>query len=512
MTDRDPIVSGRQAAVLQLSVLIVALCGIVYELLIATVSSYLLGDSVRQFSITIGLFMAAMGLGAYITKRLNGDLVSRFIVIEVVIAMVGGLSCLLLFLVFPYTVFYRPTMYTLIIVIGSLVGMEIPILTRILTKRSSVKDSIAEVLSLDYFGALVGSVAFPLFLLPFFGLFRASFFIGFINISIALLTVSFFAETLGRRRELWGISLVVAGLLAASFFSAQRITSFAESRLYTDRIVYQKQTRYQKIVLTRDRGTGRHRLYLDGHIQFAEVDEYRYHEALVHPVMGKLPPDSRVLILGGGDGLAAREVLKYPQVTHIDLVDLDKEMTRLCSTFPAIVKLNEKALTAPRVRIHNVDAWHFIRKTPVRYDRIIIDLPDPHNESLNKLYSLEFYKQLKTRLQPAGMLVTQSTSPLITTNTFWSIGKTLEAAGMQVDRYHISLPSFSGSWGFTIAAATGNPPGQYRIAAEKTRFLTTEIMTGATAFGKDTRPSGAIVNSIFQPKLYLTYNEDVSLW
>lgn len=505
-------ISGQQIGVLQLSVLVVALCGIVYELLIATVSSYLLGDSVRQFSITIGLFMAAMGLGAYITKYFNSGLIVVFVIIEIIIALVGGLSCIILFFVFPHIVFYQPTMYGLIIAIGSLVGMEIPILTRILSRNEGVRKSIANVLSLDYFGALIGSVAFPLLLLPFFGLFRASFFIGFANVGIALLTIAIFGDRLRQPRWLMTLTGVIGIVLIWSFFYADRITSFAESQLYTDHIVFEKQTRYQKIVVTRDMDTGLHRLFIDGHIQFAEADEYRYHESLVHPVLSAGSRRKRILILGGGDGMAAREVLKYPEVEGIDIVDLDQEMTRLSSTFPPIVRINKGALTDSRVRIHNVDAWQFVRESRQRWDRIIIDLPDPHNESLNKMYSIEFYKLLKPRLEDDGLLVTQSTSPLVTTNTFWSIGSTMEAAGLRTYSYQTNLPSFGANWGFTIGKSSGRPPESYNIPSDKTKYLTTEVMTVAGIFGKDERSSQVVINSIFKPKLYLTYNKDVSLW
>ncbi len=505
-------ISRQQLTVLQLSVLIVAICGIVYELLIATVSSYLLGDSVRQFSITIGLFMAAMGLGAYITKFFSNNLIERFVVIEVFIALVGGLSCVVLFLVFPYTIFYQPAMYGLIISIGCLVGMEIPILTRILSWNDSIKKSIANVLSLDYFGALIGSIAFPFFLLPFFGLFRASFLIGIINIIIAIITIVVFTGTLGRRRELMTFAVMIAFILTFSFIYSHKITSFAESQLYADQIIYEKQTRFQKIIVTRDQATGFHRLFIDGHIQFAEADEYRYHEALVHPVLSTNSQKKQVLILGGGDGMAAREVLKYSEVSHIDLVDIDKEMTRFCGTFPAIVRINGGSLTNKKVKVHNMDAWQFVRDLQNRYNFIIVDLPDPHNESLNKLYSLEFYTLLKSKLLPEGLLVTQSTSPLVTTNTFWSIGSTMRAAGLHTFNYQISLPSFSGNWGFTIGREGGKPPELFTIPAEKTRFLTSEVMGKAGVFGKDELPSQTIVNSIFKPQLYLTYNKDVSLW
>lgn len=512
MQDSTSDISGKQLAVLQVSVLVVALCGIVYELLIATVSSYLLGDSVRQFSITIGLFMAAMGLGAYITKFISRNLVAGFIVIEVIIALVGGLSCIILFFVFPHSVFYEPTMYGLIIVIGSLVGMEIPILTRVLTPTDGLKKSIANVLSLDYFGALVGSISFPLFLLPFFGLFRASFFIGGINIVIAIVTIMVFRDKLAHRQLLMTLTGAIAVMLAVSFFYSNAITTYAESQLYTDQIVYGKQTRYQKIIVTRDQTTGFHRLFIDGHIQFAEADEYRYHEALVHPIVSVSPIRKTLLILGGGDGMAAREALKYEGVEKIDLVDLDPEMTRFCATFAPIKEINGGALSDSRVTVHNKDAWQFVKESKNLYDIIIIDLPDPHSESLNKLYSREFYTLLAERMKKDSLVVTQSTSPLVTTNTFWSISETLQAAGMKTFSYQVSLPSFSGGWGFTLAQKAAHPPEIFDIPSEKTRFLTSDVMKVAGVFGKDELPTKTIVNSIFKPQLYLTYNKDVSLW
>lgn len=504
--------SKKQLAILQLSVLAVALCGIVYELLIATVSSYLLGDSVKQFSLTIGLFMAAMGLGAYITKFINRLLIARFVVIEVCIALVGGLSTVILFFVFPYSVFYQPTMYTLIVVIGTLVGMEIPLLTRILSRTSALKESIAHVLSLDYLGALIGSISFPLLLLPFFGLFRASFFIAAVNILVAVITIAFFTEKLKKRGWLMGTSIAIACTLVAAFFFSHQITSYAEGKLYGDQIVYEKQTRYQKIIVTRNPQTGSHRLYIDGHIQFSEKDEYRYHEALVHPVLSGSTLKKKVLILGGGDGMAAREVLKYDEVESIDLVDLDPEMTRLCASFPAIVQINGGALSHGKVTVHTMDAWRFVRESDSLYNIILIDLPDPHNESLNKLYSREFYTLVKARLAQGGLLVTQSTSPLVTANTFWSIAATMQAAGIRTYSYKTSLPSFSGAWGFTMGGVDREPPRQYAIPERFTRYLNSEIMAGAGVFGKDEIASETIINSIFQPRLYLTYNRDVSLW
>jgi len=237
--------SQSQLAVLMFSVLIVGLCGITYELIIATVSSYLLGDSVYQFSITIGLFMFAMGVGSYLTKRLEGDLVVRFVYIEIAVALVGGLSSTLLFAVFPYYAYYKPVMYTLIFVIGALVGLEIPILTRILSRVDSLRDSIANVLSLDYVGALIGSVAFPLLLLPHMGLFRASYAIGLLNIAVVFFTLIVFGRQLAGRWVCMAAAVVVTLILAAGVIYSSRIRDFAEARLYFAHTVsLHKQTPY----------------------------------------------------------------------------------------------------------------------------------------------------------------------------------------------------------------------------------------------------------------------------
>jgi spermidine synthase len=504
--------TGSRAAVLQVSVLVVALCGIVYELLIATVSSYLLGDSVRQFSVTIGLFMAAMGLGAYITRFINSHLIARFVIIEILISLIGGLSTVILFVVFPWSGWYEPTMYGLIIIIGTFVGMEIPLLTRVLTENNDIRHSIANVLSLDYLGALIGSVAFPLFLLPFLGLFRASFVIGFFNAGVALFNVAVFASLLRFPKRYAALAALTCLMLVSVLVTNEQITAFAEGQLYADRIIFSEQTPYQKIVLTREDGTNRHRLYLDGHIQFAEVDEYRYHEALVHPVLSVPGSRKKILILGGGDGMAVREILKYPDVERVTLVDIDPAITEICSTLAPISRLNQGALEDPRVVIRNEDAFSFLRQSQDIFDRVIIDLPDPHNEALSKLYSVEFYNLLARRLAKDGLVVSQSTSPLMTRKTFWAVGETMSHSGFEVLRYQVNVPSFSGDWGFTLAGRPGFLPTAFTIPEDKTRFLTSQVMTAATVFAKDEQVASALTNSIFEPKLYLTYNREAARW
>lgn len=506
--DASSELSSSQLAILQLSVLVVALCGIVYELTIATISSYLLGNSVYQFSITIGLFMFAMGLGSYLTRLMTNDLVARFVIIEIAISLAGGMSSVLLFVVFPFGTLYAPVMYTLIIVIGVLVGLEIPILTRVLSRTGGLRQSIANVLSLDYFGALIGSVAFPLLLLPLLGLFRSSFAIGLLNVAVAALNIVVFSKLFRRPAMLGIVTGVVGGLLVAGMVFASVITSYAEGQLFSDRIIYTQQTPYQRIILTQEESTGQHRLYLDGHIQFCERDEYRYHEALVHPIMSIPGVRRQVLILGGGDGLGAREVLKYDDVETIDIVDIDPAMTDLCRTFPALRRLNGDSLRNPKVAIHNTDAFDFVRKTSRKFDRVIVDFPDPHNEALGKLYSVEFFKLLRRCMSDDATFVTQSSSPFVTPEVFWSIAKTIGAAGMDPYSYQVQVPSFGG-WGFTLASSHGVTPTEFKLTVD-TRFLTNEVMAQAGVFGKDERFEDGVVNSIFAPRLYTLYLKGVN--
>ncbi|MEW6348138.1 MAG: polyamine aminopropyltransferase [Thermodesulfobacteriota bacterium] len=492
-----------QLVVLLASILVVALCGIAYELIIGTVSSYLLGNSVYQFSITIGLFMFAMGLGAYLSKLLVTELVTGFVLIEIAVSLVGGLCSLVLFLVFPYFSFYRPVMYTLIVVIGALVGLEIPILTRVLTLKQSLRFSIAHVLSLDYVGALIGSIAFPLVLLPHLGLFRSSFAIGLLNILVALFNVHVFQRTLRRPGLIAVLCGAVALALIACTVAATKIGSFAEGRLFADDIVFRHQSPYQRIVVTKSPVNGELRLYLDGHLQFCDRDEHRYHEALVHPVMSASGNRDRVLILGGGDGMAAREVLKYPDVKTIDLVDIDPVITDMSKDFPVIRRANQDSLRDPKVRIHHDDAFVFVRQSRDKFQRVIIDLPDPHNEGLCKLYSAEFYKMLSGCMDQGAMLTTQSSSPFYTREVFWSIAKTLQAAGFSTHSYHVAIPTF-GIWGFTLAAKDGPAPNDFKITVP-TRFLTRETMVAASIFGRDVGPTEVPVNTLFEPKLYQLY-------
>jgi len=450
--------------ILLVSVFVVATCGLIYELLAGTIATYLLGDSVTQFSTVIGTYLFAMGIGSWFSRYINGRLLAWFVRIEIIIAAIGGTSAASLFLLFPIVDDFRPILYGLVLLIGFLVGLEIPLLIRILKDEFSFGDLVSNVLTYDYIGALAASLLFPLVLVPFVGLIRAGFLIGFVNIMVALLLV----WRLRKDRSLLVeriAALAVAGLLIAGAIASERLQRASESGLYNDNLIYATSSNYQRIVLTQKRGDIR--LFLDGNLQFSSRDEYRYHESLVWPALGRSPSPKRVLILGGGDGLALREVLREPRVRTATLVDLDPAITQLFSSAPSLQRLNEFAFEDPRVEVINADAFTWARDADRRFDVIFVDLPDPTNYSIGRLYSLEFYRNLGALLDPEGVMSVQSTAPYVSTRSFRMIGTTLEAAGFSIQPYHAYVPSF-GDWGFTLASQS--PIAKVRAVPQTLRY------------------------------------------
>ena len=502
-------IDRNQSRLLLVSILVVAMCGIVYELIIGAIASYLLGNSVLQFSLTVGVFMFAMGMGSLFSRYLGNDLLRYFVWTEIAIALIGGVSGIALFMAFPFArVLFEFVMYGFIIVIGALVGLEIPVLTTLLARGKSTKESISEVLTLDYVGALLGSVLFPLVLLPSLGPIRSSFAIGLMNIGVALISVVAFRHQLVQYRLMLATCVATAVALCLALVWGTWLGSFAEKHLYFDNVVFSEQTPYQNLVVTRSVTTGDTRLFIDGHIQFSSRDEYRYHEYLVHPAMAVEGPRTNVLVLGGGDGLAVREILKYPDVERIDLVDIDPEMTRIHAELPMLRLLNEDSLQSDRLNVFHEDAFTFVNRPGVGYDRVIIDFPDPHNDAIGKLYSREFYTMVRRRTNPGAVVTTQSSSPFYTRRVFWSIEATLGEVFESVTSYHTALPSF-GIWGFNMARHGAPLPATYPIRVP-TRSVSDESMLASMVFDIDTGPlDDSPVNSIMQPLLYRLYLDDV---
>ncbi|MDP2769200.1 MAG: polyamine aminopropyltransferase [Giesbergeria sp.] len=460
------------------SVFVVAACGLLYELAAGALASYLLGDSVLQFSTIIGTYLFAMGVGSWLSRYFERQLPAHFLRIELMVALIGGSLPAVLFLANAYAPgAFRFLLYGMVLVVGTLVGLEIPLVMRILKRNVALKDLVSQVLTFDYLGALAVSLAFPLLLVPQLGLIRTGLLFGLLNALVAVWALWLFRWELRR----WGAHVaactMVIGLLLAALAGAEHITTFAEDKFYQDRIVFTAASPYQRIVVT-DGKLG-HRLFLNGNLQFAERDEYRYHEALVHPAMAAHGAPKRVAVLGGGDGMAVREILKYPSVESVTLVELDPAMTRLFTDNATLARLNGHALRSPKVQVVNTDAFQWLQDGQSRaagspqgasapqggsepraagsvgahdtFDVIVVDFPDPTNFAIGKLYTNSFYALLDRRLAASGYAVVQTTSPLVARQSFWTVVQTIESVGLQTAPYHAHVPSF-GEWGFVLAS------------------------------------------------------------
>ena len=504
--------NSAKAALLLAAIFSASACAIVYELLIGSTSAYFLGDSVQQFSVTIGLFLASMGLGAWLSRAVVDHLLERFIALELWLAAVGGSCVPILYFAYLYTDGFRYWMILLIVAIGALVGLELPLLTRMLQQHGGLRTVLANVLSIDYLGSLAAALLFPYLLLPLLGAFNTSLTAGLLNVAVGLvLLVAFWSQLArGPRLRLLGLGLFVAGALGLALVMANPIRERLESELYTDQIIYSEQSPYQQIVLTR--WQDEIRLYLDRHLQFSSADEYRYHESLVHPAMSLADQAKRVLIIGGGDGLSAREILRHSQVERVDLVDLDHVITDLARRDLRLTGLNDNALSRPEMRIFNEDGFTFLERAQEAYGVIIIDLPDPRDEALSKLYSVEAYRLCARHLSPGGVLVTQATSPYYARKSFWSIAATMAESGLHVIPYHTLVPSF-GEWGFVAGSKSNREPTELTFDVADLRYITPELFRQMQTFPADmSRPEQVVVNRLDRPVLARQYREDWSRW
>jgi len=504
-------VSPAEVALLA-SVFIVAACGLVYELAAGALASYLLGDSVLQFSSVIGVYLFAMGLGSWLSRLLDRQLVAQFLRIELLVGLIGGLMPAALFVAFsslPATSggVFRVLLYALVAAVGVLVGLEIPLVMRILKshfrERYALKELVSQVLTFDYLGALVVALAFPLLFVPHLGLIRTGVFFGLMNAAVAVWALWIFRDELRRWHAHALACAAVVLALAAAMAGAEHLTTWAEDRFYGDNVVVRENSAYQRVVITA--GPAGVRLFLNGNLQFNSRDEYRYHEALVHPAMAAHGAPRHVLVLGGGDGLAAREILKYPSVEDITLVDLDPHITQLFSTRPMLTALNHNSLNNPKLKVVNADAFGWLEQHTGSYDVIVIDFPDPTNFALGKLYTTSFYQLVDQHLAASGYAVVQTTSPLIARKSFWTVATTLEAAGLTTTPYHAHVPSF-GEWGFILASHRpyrmpgALPPGL--------RFLTLDGIAALMQFPADMARVAAEPNRLSNQTLVHTFEEE----
>ncbi|NVO04884.1 MAG: polyamine aminopropyltransferase [Rhodoferax sp.] len=510
MRDSKPGPSPVELALLT-SVFVVSACGLVYELAAGALASYLLGDSVLQFSTVIGAYLFAMGVGSYLSRFLERQLSAHFLRIELLVAVAGGAMPLALFVAhasLPQA--FRFVLYALVILVGILVGLEIPLVMRMLKKNVALKDLVSQVLTFDYLGALAVSIAFPLLLVPNLGLARTGLLFGLMNAGVALWALWLFRHEL---RHFKGHALACFATLAAltsAMVWAEHISTWAEDKLYQDHAVIAVTTPYQRIVVTNAPGEGRLglRLFLNGNLQFAQRDEYRYHEALVHPVMAAFAQGGapkKVAVLGGGDGMAVREILKYPGVESVTLVELDPAMTRLFTDEPMLATLNAHALSSPKLKIVNTDAFGWLEQSQEVFDVLVVDFPDPTNFSIGKLFTNSFYALLDQHLSATGYAVIQTTSPLVARKSFWTVVHTIASVGLTATPYHAHVPSF-GEWGFVIASRR-----PFRLPTqlpEGLRFLNSKSLPLLFDFPQDMDAVPTEINRLSNQVLVTTYEEE----
>ncbi len=490
-------VAPRAARVVVLAaVFVCAACGLVYELALVALGSYLLGSAITTTSLVLAVVLCAMGLGALAAKPLTRWPVAAFAGVELALALIGGLAVPALYAGFAYLGVLTGGLLVAAAAVGALIGAEIPLLMRLVQqiRAQDASEAVADLSAADYVGALVGGLAFPFVLLPVLGLLRGVLVVGAVNVAAAAVVAGWlFRPALGApaRAAVTGSCLASALVLGGAAVAAPDVEITLRQALYRDPIVHVERSDAAEVVLTsapRLRGPQDLRLFLDGDLQFSSLDEHRYHEALVHPAMAA--GARSVLVLGGGDGLAVREVLRHDDVERVVLVDLDPAVTELARTHPGIRELNEGSLDDPRVEVVHADALPWLREAGERFDVVVADLPDADSTETAKLYSVEFYGLAARALADDGRLVVQAGSPAFATGAYWCIEASVAAAGLATVPYHVDVPSF-GDWGFVLAA---REPPALRLAevGPALRTLDAPSLAAAAVFPPDRRPDGPV--------------------
>ena len=495
----------RSRALLLAAVAACAACGLIYELVLLTLSVSLTGGGITQTSLIVAGYVAALGVGALLAKPFLAQAATVFVAVEILLGLTGGLSAVALYVTFS---FYGTSTSVLVVAtaaLGILVGAEVPLLMTLLQSgRSSVDGQsagkvLANLNAADYAGALAGGLVWPFVLLPLAGQVRGAALTGMVNLIAAAVVATFLLRSQMTRTARHGATaalLAAAAVLAILIVRSADIEVTARQRLYADPVVAAERSDYQQIVVTERNGDVR--LYLDGDLQFSSIDEHRYTETLVHPALAREP--RRVLILGGGDGLATRDILRYPSVGTVVQVELDPAVIELANT--RLADLNHGSLRDPRVHLVIDDAFRWLREQPAQgFDAVIVDLPDPDTPVLGRLYSTEFYGLVATTLNPGGLMVVQAGSPYSTPTAYWRTVSTMASAGLAVTPYHVHVPSF-GDWGFALAQVGAVPP-ELRISpqAPDLRFLNDAVLQAAAVFPRDRRPQQLAPSTLDQPRI-----------
>ena len=507
-----------------------ACCGLIYEYLLSHYSARILGSVETVIYAIIGIMIVSMGLGAFAAKKVK-DAFQGFVVLELTVALIGCSATLFIASVIgfsqtlpqiiadtfqiPNDVFIKGDFlaslnwlsvklpYLFAFILGFLIGLEIPLIARIRETiyGQHLAHNAGTIYGADYIGAGVGAAIWVLFMLQI-DINQAAALTASLNLIAGFIFLIRFKSYLRHKVKLIIGHIFLALLIAMVFAFGGNWQKQMQNMLYLDKVVYQTQTPFQNLVFTeRLLGGGYdpiYNFYINGRLQFSSLDEHIYHEFLVHPAMQASARHDKVLIIGGGDGLALREVQKW-QPTEVTLIDLDPHLIELFKQpeqflpphlADKIIKLTKDSFNQAGVNVINDDAFIAIDSllaAKQTFDTIIVDLPDPSHPDLNKLYSVNFYYRLKNLLTGDGIIAVQSTSPFHAQNAFISIAKTLQTAGLHSEQYHQNVPSF-GEWGWSIASKMGRSPSQRLAAIESldvpTTWLTLPLLNASFIFNK----------------------------
>ena len=507
---------------------VLAACGLIYEYLLSHYAGRILGALEAAIYTMIGIMIVSMGIGAFAARKIK-DAFTGFATLELIVAICGSSAILITAAIIGFTsefpqiianTFNLPpdqlpdggsihTLQTIIkylpyvwgTILGLMIGMEIPLIARVRQALSEehLLHNAGTIYGADYIGAGIGAAIWVGFMLAMDIELAAT-------LTASANLIAGFVFLFRFRDRIRHFSLLVFGHILASFLLLALATFGPDwqqgfnNLLYKDKVVYSQATRFQQVTFTeRLRGNGLepvYSMYINGRLQFSSEDEHIYHSFLVDPVMAISPRHDNILIIGGGDGLGLKQVLKW-EPKKVTLMDLDHELVNLFDNDNTLMpeylnrslrELNGNSLNDPRLTLMFDDAFNgvdkLIRKQQ-KFDTIIVDLPDPSHPDLNKLYSDVFYRKLKELLSADGAINIQSTSPYHARNAFISIGKTLASAGFHVQQYHHNVPSF-GEWGWTIATLSGKNPQarmeQITSFPIKEQWLTPELARAAFVF------------------------------
>ena len=529
---------------LSLSILFTGATGLVNEYILSTISTYILGNSIEQFSVTIAIMMLFMGIGGFMQQYISDKhLIQKFIIIEILLAVISSYAPVASYGVFAYfTNHFNIFLYFFIASIGFLVGFEIPFVTRINEKYTkNLKSNIAFIISADYVGAFIGAIIWVVYLLPNLHIFKIAFLLSGLNFFVAVITFLYFKEHISKSISYvyYAVFTLVFALLVHGYINSTNYDKLLEQKLYEDKVVFATTTKYQHITITKNKQLEDYRLYLNGNLQFSSLDEKRYHEFLVHPAMSLAKQTNNILILGGGDGLALREVQKY-NPKNITLIDLDNQMINIAKTNPILKALNnnsfananisiinqdfktvrkkdifqiDKTKTSSNyvgtVNVYNIDAMNYLSKIKDnKFDVVIIDFPDPNSVELAKLYSKEFYLNLKNVITNETIISIQSSSSYFAKEVYLAIGRTIQSAKYNTISYHHNIPSF-GEWGFYLFSLNKGLNSKNINIKINTNYITNELFKSSLIFGKnDLITKQKYINTLMNPRLYYEYKKN----